>query len=64
LVKSKSEHPLFTWENDDSPDGHSDEYWEKAQRQSAGEDEAPASQQGDDELSNVSLAQPSAMTSK
>lgn len=36
---------FFLWEKDGSPDGRSDEYWEKARRQLAGEDDAPASEQ-------------------
>lgn len=36
---------FFLWEKDGSPEGRSDEYWGKARRQLAGEDDAPASEQ-------------------
>lgn len=37
---------FYLWEKDGSPEGRSDEYWEKA-RQQLGADQSPAASEGD-----------------
>jgi uncharacterized membrane protein len=53
---------FYLWEKDGSPGGRADEYWEKAQRQLAGEDDTPTAEQGGSEQSHDSLTKPTFVT--